>query len=105
MVARVCVCTPWSALLIRGYILEPAGTPVSIIIRLIHISTHHRDRFIFGSCCKLPQPQVEPVVAVDEWGDQVNSLPLDQVDTIRERKIVIVKIQTRTVRLNFQSLF
>jgi len=38
-----------------------------------------RDRFIFGSCCKLPQPEVEAVVADDEWGDQVNNLPLEQV--------------------------
>jgi len=39
-----------------------------------------RDRFIFGSCCKLPQPDVEAVVAEDsEWAEQVNNLPLDQV--------------------------
>ena len=31
-----------------------------------------RDRFIFGSCCRLPSPEVEPVVA-DSWEERVNS--------------------------------
>jgi len=42
-----------------------------------------RDRFIFGSCCKLPEPEVEAVVAESEsnelWEEEVNNLPLDQV--------------------------
>lgn len=40
-----------------------------------------RDRFVFGSCCKLPEPmEEEAVVAEDEeWEDSVNDLPLDQI--------------------------
>ena len=45
-----------------------------------------RDRFIFGSCCKLPEPEVEAVVAESEsnelWEEEVNNLPLDQVTQI-----------------------
>lgn len=39
-----------------------------------------RDRFIFGSCCKLPEPEMDAVIAEnDDWEEQVNNLPLDQV--------------------------
>ena len=49
-----------------------------------------RDRFIFGSCCRLPQPQVEANIAEEDvWEDQVNNLPLSEVN-----RIVIVLLHT-----------
>ena len=42
-----------------------------------------RDRFIFGSCCRLPssEPETEAVVAEDEtrWEDRVNSVGSEEV--------------------------
>merc|ERR1719483_1482849 len=41
-----------------------------------------RDRFIFGSCCKMPNDMddMEAVVAEDEtWEESVNGLPLDEI--------------------------